>query len=65
MKETHKQLVEYLMSVGYSQTQISEFAGCSQATISRLLSGRHADTRTAIRNKLDEMKVRYQSGQVS
>lgn len=65
MKETHKQLVEYLISVGYSQTQISEFVGCSQATISRLLSGRHVDTRTAIRNKLDEMKNKYQSSQIA
>lgn len=51
---TPKSLLEQIITAGYSQTYISDKTGISQPTISRILSGAHADPYSSTMTKLQE-----------
>lgn len=56
--QTARELVQALIDAGYTQTEIEAKTGVKQATISRILSGKHADPRSSTVAKLRQMKVR-------
>lgn len=52
--ETPQQLVKKLIEAGISQATIAARAGVKQPTISRILSGDHADPKSSVLIKLKE-----------
>lgn len=49
-----QEIVKSLVEAGYSQAVIAERAGVTQPTISRILSGDHADPKSSVLSKLNE-----------
>lgn len=50
-----QRVVESLISLGFTQQDIEDSTGVSQATISRILNGFHKDPRFSTTSKLNQM----------
>lgn len=51
-----KSIVETLLDMGFTQKQIEEETGVSQATVSRILNGNHKDPRYSTIAKLSRLR---------
>ncbi|WP_227242449.1 helix-turn-helix domain-containing protein [Paraburkholderia caribensis] len=57
--KTAKQLIDELTADGLSQGKIGDATGIPQATISRIQSGKIADTKASYWNKLNAFHVQH------
>ena len=58
---TPQEIVQSMIDAGYTQTEIEAKTGVKQATISRILNGKHLDPRSSTVDKLRRLKVRSSS----
>ncbi|QBY43732.1 helix-turn-helix domain-containing protein [Arsenophonus nasoniae] len=52
---TPKDIVKYLLDLGYTQNQIAKLTGVPQSTISRLLAGIHTNPRISTVRSLEKL----------
>lgn len=52
--------VQRLIDSGFTQVEIEEKTGVPQATVSRILTGKHADPRSSTVEKLRQLKPKPQ-----
>ena len=58
-------VVESLIALGFTQQDIEDSTGVSQATISRILNGFHRDPRFSTTEKLNRMFIEAKANTVS
>lgn len=63
--ETPQELVKYLINAGCSQAAIANRAGVKQPTISRILSGEHADPKSSVLINLTEFANEVRAANVA